>query len=145
MNRFRTAAVVLAAAAAVFVLPAAAKKPDDAPAPKAAVPAPMPVRAALVKGLLDALKAEEDWFIRLLLARALVKAAPDDETGPGVLVKELLTGDHPADAYTTIEELMPLAPAGLIRALLPVLKDRKDVNRQRAASLLGKIDPKNLP
>jgi len=28
---------------------------------------------------------------------------------------------------------------------VPVLKDRKDINRQRAAALLGKIDPKNLP
>jgi hypothetical protein len=143
MNRFRTAAVVLAAAAAVFVLPARAQKSDAVP--KAPAPGPLPVRAALTKGLQDALKTEEDWFIRLLLAKALVKAAPDDETGPGVLVKEMLTGEHPAEAYMAIEELMPLAPAGLIRAVLPVLKDRKDVNRQRAAALLGKIDPKNLP
>jgi hypothetical protein len=144
MNRLRTAAVVLAAAAAC-VLPAAAQKSDAPPVAKAPAPAPVPVRAALTRGLQDALKAEEDWFIRLLLARALVKAAPEDEAGPGVLVTELLTGEHPAEAYTTMEELMPLAPPALIRALLPVLKDRKDVNRQRAASLLGKIDPKNLP
>ena len=125
---------------------AAAQKPADAPAPKvAAPPVVLPVRRALTRGLQDALKAEEDWFIRLLLAKALVKAAPDGETGPGVLVKELLTGDHPADAYEAIEELMPLAPAGLIRTLLPVLKDRKAINRQRAAALLGKIDPTNLP
>ena len=139
MNRLRPTAVVLAAAVAVFVWPAAAQKPPDVPAPPAG-----PVRPALVKGLLEAVKAEEDWFIRMLLARALVKAAPEDATGPDVLVKDLL-GDHPADAYQTMEELMPLAPPALIRALLPVLKDRKDVNRQRAASLLGKIDPKNLP
>lgn len=143
MTQFRTAAAVLAAAAVAFVPPVSAQVPVEAPAPKAAAPAP--VRAVLVKGLQDALKAEEDWFIRLLLAKALVKAAPDDETGPGVLVKELLTGEHPAEAYTAMEELMPLAPPGLIRALLPVLKDRKEVNRQRAAALLGKIDPKNLP
>jgi hypothetical protein len=142
MNRFRTAAVVLAATAVVFVWPAAAQKPGDPP--KGPAPA-LPVRAALTRGLLDALKAEEDWFIRLLLAKALVKAAPDDETGPGVLVKELLTGDNPAEAYTAMEELMPLAPAGLIRVLLPVLKDRKAINRQRAAALFGKVDPTNLP
>ena len=147
MTRFRTAAVLAAAVAACsLVAPSPAQKQPDAPAPKKAEPAP-PAQQVLVKGLRDAMKNDDEQpFIRLLMATALVKVAPDDEDAAKVLVAAMTEdGNLAADAYQSIGELIPTAPPALIRALVPVLKDRKDINRQRAAALLAKIDPKNLP
>jgi hypothetical protein len=141
MTRFRTAAVFAAAVAACGL---AGPSPAQKPAPK--VEPVLPARQVLVKGLRDAVKNDDEKpFIRLLMATALIKAAPDDEDAAKVLVAALVEGELAADAYQSIEEVIPAAPPALIRALVPVLKDRKDINRQRAAALLAKIDPKNLP
>lgn len=149
LRAWKVGAAVLAAAPCVLLSPALGggdRAPAPATAPAAArVEAGPPLKPAVVKSLQEALKDEQDPTIRLYTAQALIRVAPDDEAAAGALVKALTEGERTADAYHIIEKEIAPAPPALVRALLPVLKDPKDINRQRAAVLLAKVDPKAMP
>ena len=104
-----------------------------------------PVKPALAQALREALKSEKDAYVRLLLAKALIRIAPEDTTAASELVKALTEGEKVADAYIMMEELIRSAPPALVKALLPVLKDGEEINRRRAAALLSGIDSRSLP
>ena len=97
-----------------------------------------------MKCLQEALKAEQDPYIQMTLAQALIRISPEDAEAAQQLVKAMTEeGAVVADAYLAIEELIPASPPALIKALLPVLKDPKEINRRRAAVLLAKIPPQS--
>ncbi len=117
---------------------------EEVALPAAAANANQTVKPALVQALQDALKTEKDLHIRLFLAKALVRIAPEDGAAANELVKALTEGEQIAEAVVMIEELIPSAPPALVKALLPVLKDGREINRRRAAVLLGHVDPRAL-
>jgi hypothetical protein len=101
-------------------------------------------RAAVVTALREALKREKSAEGQILLTKVLIRVDPQNEEAAGALVRALLSDEHAGDGYAAIEGVIPLAPPALVRALLPVLNDPKQINRVRAAILLGRIDPAAL-
>ncbi len=100
----------------------------------------------LVKALSEALKKEKDPVARIILAKALVRVAPDDKNGAQELVKALTTkGDLiSTEGYKAIAEIIPASPPALVAALIPVLKHSDEVYRRQAAELLSKINQQGL-
>jgi hypothetical protein len=113
-------------------------------APLAAAEDP-PLKATVTESVRKAMKSEDDAFVRLLLARTLLRVAPDDADAAKVLVGGLFERGLEADANRMVEELLPFAPPALVKALLAELKERDTDRRRHAAFLLTKLDPKTLP
>jgi hypothetical protein len=105
------------------------------------------VRQSLGKALHDSLQAERDPALRLMMAEALIRVAPDDATAARELVDVMNNGAEnlPADAYLAMTRVISESPSALVTALIPLLKSRDDTTRQRAVTLLLKVDPKALP
>jgi hypothetical protein len=105
------------------------------------------VRQNLAKALHDSLQAERDSPLRLMLAEALIRVAPDDATAARELVDVMNNGTEnlPADAFLAMSRVISESPPALVSALIPLLKSRDDTTRQRAVTLILKVDPKALP
>jgi len=105
------------------------------------------VRQSLGKALHDSLQSEREPSLRLMMAEALIRVAPDDTTAARELVDVMNNGtEHmPADAYLAMTRVISDSPPALVTALIPLLKSRDDTSRQRAVTLLLKVDPKTLP
>jgi hypothetical protein len=105
------------------------------------------VRQKLAQGLHDALKSERDADMRLALAEALIRVAPDDSSAASELVSTMTSGNENAAeaAYLALNRVIVESPPALVSALIPLLKDRDDATRRHAVSLLVKVDPKLLP
>jgi HEAT repeat protein len=73
--------------------------------------------------------------------------APDDTLAARELVEAMNGSDSTlsAEAYQAIARAIVDSPPALVTAIIPLLKDREEATRRRAAVLLLKVDPKLLP
>ncbi len=132
--------VILAAAVVVFVVMSSARSQQPAANERT-------VRQNLGKALHDALQAEREPPIRLMMAEALIRVAPDDASAAKELVETMNNGSEnlPAEAYLAMSRVISESPPALVTALIPLLKSQDDATRQRVVALLIKVDPKALP
>lgn len=140
MRHFTSPAIVLAAIlvsiACAQLAPSAFAQQDDSSG----------VKEELVKALEEALNTEKDDIARLYLAKALTKLAPENKDAAQELVKGFLTKNEiiNAEANKILGEVIQAGPVALVRALIPLLKDKNDVIRRQTADLLAKVDPKAI-
>lgn len=129
-------AAILVSAACTQLAPRAIAQGSDPPG----------VKAELVKAIEEALAAEKDDIARLYLAKALIKLAPENKDAAQELVKGFLSKSEimNAEANKVLGEVIQAGPAALVRALIPLLKDKSEVIRRQTADLLAKVDPKAI-